>query len=280
MPTADGQSVHAARFVRLREQRNLREARVQERSRSIIVLVAIGVVFIAGCRRSDESAGRNEAASTSAPAAVPAAPPAPVALPAQAEDDAPPEGVLRAYVWDCDGGLTLRMRNLFREKAISLELHEGARKLPQLPSASGARYGDASVVFWTKGGTATFERKGSPLVNCRENRARSLAADARVRGVEFRGMGNEPGWVLEVGPGNSLVFLMNYGEERHEFHDASVSGDLATGRSYSATHGADGFRATVRKEPCSDDMAGTQFDYSFVVESGTRTYRGCGDSLR
>jgi putative lipoprotein len=243
-------------------------------------VAAVALSIVAGCRKADDVAEGKEHAAPSTPAAGPIAQRASSGLPLPAQDDAPPEGVLRAYVWDCDGGLTLRMRNLFREKAISLELHEGARRLPQLPSASGARYGDDSVVFWTKGGTATFERKGSPGVQCRENRARSLAADARLRGVEFRGTGNEPGWVLEAGPGTMLVFVTNYGEERHEFRDAAVSGDLATGRTYSAVHDRTSLKATIRKEPCSDDMAGTPFGYSFVVEFGGRTYRGCGDGLR
>jgi putative lipoprotein len=196
------------------------------------------------------------------------------------EADNPPEGVLHAYAWECDDGTTLRMRNLWRENAITLELHEGARRLPQLPSASGARYGDDSVVFWTKGSAATFERQGGATVQCRENRARSLAEDARVRGVVYRGTGNEPGWTLEIGPGTELVFVTNYGQERHEFGDAAPSGDTATGAVYAATHDAVTLEATVKREPCNDDMAGTAFDHSFVVEFGDRSYRGCGERLR
>lgn len=238
---------------------------MRKSSTLIAAVAAAAVALLAGCQRGDEDSATQEPPASSGAPAV---------------NDNPPEGVLRAYVWECDGGLTLHMRNLFREKAISLELHEGARKLLQLPSASGARFGDDSVVFWTKGGTATFERKGSPVVQCREDRARSLAADARLRGVAFRGTGNEPGWVLEVGPGNTLVFVTNYGQERYEFSDSTVSGDVQTSAGYSAAHDGATLSATIRKEPCADDMAGTAFDYSFVVEFGGRTYRGCGDNLR
>ena len=87
-----------------------------------------------------------------------------------------------------------------REKAIAIDFHDGTRRLDQTVSASGVRYADSVVVFWTKGSTATLERQGTPPVQCEERRADSLREDARVRGVVYRGLGNEPGWVLEVGP--------------------------------------------------------------------------------
>ena len=54
--------------------------------------------------------------------------------------------------------------------------------------------------FWTEGDSARFERLPGSTVDCREIRSLSLLEDARVRGVTFRGVGNEPGWRLEIGP--------------------------------------------------------------------------------
>ena len=245
-------------------------------------LLRVGVVLfactaaLAGCsRKTDETP---TATQPTAPAATTArqAEPEPVAAPV--EDV--PEGVLLAYVWDCDDGTSLTMKNLLRENAIVLDLHEGPRHLPQVVSASGAKYDDGSVSFWTKGDTAMFERKGSAVVNCRDNRARSLVADARARGVTYRGQGNEPGWILEIGPPGTIVFNTNYGQERHEFQGATVTGDPASGAEYRAAKGDVQIGVTVTQEPCQDDMAGTQFDYSFVVQFGGRTYRGCGNDVR
>jgi membrane-bound inhibitor of C-type lysozyme len=200
--------------------------------------------------------------------------------PTAAPAEVVPEGVLLAYVWDCDDGTSLTMRNLLREKAIVLDLHEGPRHLPQVISASGAKYDDGTVSFWTKGGAAMFQRKGSAVVNCRDNRARSLAADARARGVAYRGQGNEPGWVLEISPPDRILFDTNYGQERHALEGTTVTGDVATGAEYRAEKDGVPIVATVTLEPCQDDMAGTQFDYSFVVQFGGRTYRGCGSDMR
>lgn len=203
--------------------------------------------------------------------------PAPTALP----DAALPEGVLHAYVWECDGDLTLDVRNLFREDAVTIALHEGERKLPLVGSASGARYADETITFWTKGNEATFERMGTPPVNCREVRARSLLADARVRGVAYRGTGNEPGWMVEIGPSTRLLFVTNYGEERHEFGDLSTRDGDSTGVTiFMARHGDVEIKVTVAREACIDDMSGAEFDHRMVVEFGGQSLRGCAAAVQ
>ena len=99
------------------------------------------------------------------------------------QEDPPPDGALRAYVWSCADGQKIVMRNLFREKAVAIDLHEGTRRLEQTTSASGVRYEDGAIIFWTKGSTASFERKGSPPVQCTELREESLREDARLQAV-------------------------------------------------------------------------------------------------
>jgi putative lipoprotein len=193
----------------------------------------------------------------------------------------PPEGVLRAYVWNCDGGLTLSMKNLYRENAITLDMHEGPRKLSQVVSASGAKYSDGSLTFWTQGDTATFERQGSAPVSCREARYASLLADARERGVRFRGRGNEPGWTVEIGPGTRLEFVTDYGQERHAFDGVAESGSETAGaRVFRAEHGSERIKVSVTTEPCTDDMSDERFAQLMVVEFGGRSFRGCATALQ
>jgi membrane-bound inhibitor of C-type lysozyme len=236
--------------------------------RSILPL-AITALALLGCQRKEQ-----QPASPPAAEVAPAAAPAPAAV--TTAEGTPPAGVLRAYVWQCEDGQTLRMRNLFREKAVAIDLHEGMRKLPQVVSASGARYEDNAVIFWTRGSTATFERKGAPAVKCQEVRTQSLLEDARLRGVLYVGTGNEPGWTLEIGPGRTLTWVTNYGQDRYAYAEAVASGDAVSGFVYTATDAAAAIKVTVRQQPCLDDMAGLPFDYQVIVESGGRTYRGCG----
>ncbi len=242
----------------------------------IAALLLASSPTLTGCDRKAEQ----PAPAAAQPPAVAEPSAAPSAAPPYA-DVPPPEGVLRAYVWDCDGGLTLNMKNLYRENAITLDLHEGPRKLPQVESASGAKYSDGSLTFWTKGDTATFERPGSAPVECREVRYESLLADARERGVRFRGRGNEPGWTVEIGPGTRLEFVTSYGQERHAFDAASESGSETAGaRVFRAAHGSQRIKVSVTTEACTDDMSDERFAQRMIVEFGGRSFRGCATALQ
>jgi len=235
-----------------------------------------GLLAFAGCKPADETPVPRAEPEPSA-AQQPATPPA-VTVPA---DVPPPEGVLRAYVWDCDGGLTLRMKNLYLEDAITLEMHEGPRRLPRVESGSGAKYSDGSLTFWTKGDTAILERDGTPPVSCRQSRYASLLADARERGVRYRGRGNEPGWTVEVGPGERLEFVTNYGQDRYTFESATESGSETAGaRVMRAEQPGRYIKVSVTTEACADDMSGEQFAQLVVVEFGGKTFRGCGTALQ
>jgi membrane-bound inhibitor of C-type lysozyme/uncharacterized membrane protein len=237
-----------------------------------LALVLATLLSLAACQRAAEPPAAVESTTPSA-----ATSPSVTALP----DDAPPEGVLHAYVWECDGDLTLNVRNLFREDAVTIGLHEGERKLPLVVSASGAKYADDTITFWTKGNEATFERKGTPPVNCREVRARSLLADARVRGVVYRGTGNEPGWVVEIGPATRLLFVTNFGQERHEFGDLSArDADSAGATVFMARHGDEEIKVTVAREACIDDMSGAEFDHRMAVEFGGQSLLGCAAAVQ
>jgi membrane-bound inhibitor of C-type lysozyme/uncharacterized membrane protein len=242
-----------------------------ERRHGTLALVLAATLSLIGCQRAAEPPAGVEA--TPPPATEPAS--------AAAPDEAPPEGVLHAYVWECDGDLTLNVRNLFREGAVTIALHEGERKLPLVVSASGAKYADETITFWTKGNEATFERKGTPPVNCREVRAKSLLADTRVRGVAYRGTGNEPGWTVEIGPATRLLFVTNFGEERHEFGDASTSGADSSGVTvFMARQDDEEIKVTVAREACVDDMSGWEFDHRMVVEFAGQRLRGCAAAVQ
>jgi membrane-bound inhibitor of C-type lysozyme len=242
-------------------------------SRLLIVSCA-GIALIAalGCQRKEAPA-----VETAADAKQAVSVPATTEAPKPVAEEFPP-GVLRAYVWHCADGQTLVMRNLVREKAIAIDFHDGARRLDQTVSASGARYADGVVVFWTKGGTATLERQGAPPVQCEERRADSLREDARARGVVYRALGNEPGWILEVGPASRLSWTTNFGQDRFDFEQAQAATTPDGATVYTAQQGDVSIKASIRAERCVDD-GDVEFDHVVTVESGGQTLRGCGTRL-
>jgi membrane-bound inhibitor of C-type lysozyme len=237
-----------------------------------VALVVVALGGLAACQRQPPA---EPAVTTPEPAAAPV----PAADPVAAADDELPTGVLRAYVWECADGQTLVMRNLFREKAVAIDFHDGTRRLDQAISASGARYADAVATFWIKGSTATLERQGTAPVQCEERRAASLREDARVRGVVYRATGNEPGWVLEVGPAAQLSWITNFGSETHAYDTSLESAESGgTGRVFTAGEGDQAIRVTVRQERCIDDGE-VEHDHAATVEFGGQTLRGCGTRL-
>jgi membrane-bound inhibitor of C-type lysozyme len=129
-------------------------------------LVFATLVVLTGCQRAPEEPAATPAPHAAAPSPTEVTPPGGSPTVATPASDEP----LLAYVWHCDDGQARRMRNLLREDAITIEMHEGGRKLPRVVSASGAKYSDGSLTFWTRGDTATLERAGSPPVNCRQDR--------------------------------------------------------------------------------------------------------------
>jgi uncharacterized membrane protein len=236
-------------------------------------LLALGMLTAAGCQKSTDHSPKTTA--TPEPAAPAAAVPAPFAAETVA---ALPEGVLRAYFWECDRDVTLVMQNLLEENSVGLQIHGESRKLPQVVAASGVKYSDGDFTFWTKGDAATFQRGTGPEVACREVRSKSLVEDARARGVLYRGIGNEPGWTVEVGPNDRLQFVTDYGTAKFEFTGSTVANDDGT-MVYAARAGDDAIKVSVKQEACVDDMAGANFDHSMVVEHGGRTLRGCAVAL-
>lgn len=75
--------------------------------------------------------------------------------------------VARLYHWSCDDGTTLRMDNLIERDAVVLYLPEGMVTLPHTESASGARYADETIQFWTHDDEqALFQRDSAPAIRC------------------------------------------------------------------------------------------------------------------
>jgi putative lipoprotein len=99
--------------------------------------------------------------------------------------------------------------------------------------------------------------------------------------VTYRARGNEPGWLVEVGPGTSLTYLADYGQERHEFDGITRGGEDSAGTIvFSGGSGTETIRLALRPETCYDDMSGEEFDHQAVVEFAGKELRGCGTALQ
>lgn len=103
---------------------------------------------------------------------------------------------------------------------------------------------------------------------------------AKARGIVFRGVGNEPGWFVEVGQGDAptLRATLDYGERQVEVPGASprTGADGYTGKT------ADGVAVSLRitREDCSDGMSDERYPAAAEFQVGAQVYRGCGRFLQ
>lgn len=93
----------------------------------------------------------------------------------------------------------------------------------------------------------------------------------------FRATGNEPGWVVEVGTGETppLRLEMNYGEQKTQVAKTESTPDGFFGNAPDGTE----IQVLIDKSTCTDDMSGKTFEATVLLKVGDRDYRGCGRSL-
>jgi uncharacterized membrane protein len=100
---------------------------------------------------------------------------------------------------------------------------------------------------------------------------------AKARGVAFRGVGNEPGWFVEVDAGTApaMRVTVDYGGRTLVVPQAHV---MKVGFEGTTT---DGTRVVLllRHEDCSDGMSDAAYPVAATLTVGDREYRGCGRFL-
>jgi putative lipoprotein len=171
--------------------------------------------------------------------------------------------------FDCD---TLALTAIFHEDRVVIELPERSLTLPHVVSGSGARYSDGAITFWNKGREATFENEGRTQT-CRERHDPWL--EAAERGVDFRAVGQEPGWFLEIDKEKEVRLVYDYAE--HELV-APVPSAVRKGTAilYETTVKAQHLVILIEEAACKDVMSGEAFPRTVTVTIGDRTLRGCG----
>jgi uncharacterized membrane protein len=101
---------------------------------------------------------------------------------------------------------------------------------------------------------------------------------AKLRGVSFRAIGQEPGWLLEITDGQEIVIVTEYGNDRSSLPYVEPVVNKAERRTQYLLedHGAE---IEIRGEPCRDVMSGEEFAVSVTVKYADRSLQGCGRAL-
>jgi uncharacterized membrane protein/membrane-bound inhibitor of C-type lysozyme len=248
-----------------------RETEAMLRASISILFLAL---LLAGC-------GRSEVPSEPPPGVTPAAE---LAEERMAEDalDLPPRGpeaggfTFEAYAYDCGDIMVVSRAG---DDELKLTLPDRRLTLPQVTSASGARYLLDDVGFWSKNIDSAVLTLDGEDIPCTLNRRETPWVDARARGALFRGVGQEPGWHLEIHP-ERMVLVYRYGERRAVAPNpgSTVDPDQPV-RRWQATTEAHTLEVTVEDRACTDVMSGDFYPSTVVVRLDGVKYSGCGRDL-
>jgi putative lipoprotein len=179
--------------------------------------------------------------------------------------------------FSCGDQLSFSVR-LEADTAV-VRLPETELRLPQQETASGVRFAADGYELHTKGGEAVFTTPDASYRDCRERAEQSVWEDARSRGVTFRAIGQEPGWVLEVRGDDHLELMTNYGDDVYE------SGTMrrkqrSDGFSLHGMTSSGEVHISVRHEECTDLMSGERFASRVTVAVAGEELHGCGRRLK
>lgn len=101
-----------------------------------------------------------------------------------------------------------------------------------------------------------------------------------VRDLDFRGLGQEPGWQIELRKGLEMRFTYDYGNSMAVTPAPRLQVDTETGmQTFHATTEANDLRLDIVPVHCEDAMSGRPFPATVTVMLNGRTFRGCGEHL-
>ncbi len=100
---------------------------------------------------------------------------------------------------------------------------------------------------------------------------------AKLRGVAFRAIGQEPGWLLEIKNGEEILVVTNYGQNRNLFPYVDPREDKAARKTVFEVDA--NTSVLIEGKPCRDSMSGESFDTSVTVTLGEQVFKGCGRAL-
>ena len=107
-------------------------------------------------------------------------------------------------VFRCDDGYQFVAR--FEPERVWLFLGQRTHSLPQIPSTSGIHYTDGRFTFRERDDQAWTEAPGESHARCVNQPAAVPWEEARLKGVDFRAVGQDSAWTLEIDEGSGITF--------------------------------------------------------------------------
>jgi putative lipoprotein len=178
------------------------------------------------------------------------------------------------FAYRClDGAFEIKLGD---EKALFL--HQGQHLLlPQVPSASGQKYQDLSGnLLFMKGRQALFDgADGTRFRECQGQLVDTPWRGAAVRGVNFRAVGTEPDWMVEVDLARGVLILLEGGAQIIQTPPPRL-------KIYPLTVQTEAHTITIAYEErgCRNQMSGEYSPLTVTLGVDGKSYTGCGRRLQ
>lgn len=181
----------------------------------------------------------------------------------------------RTFVFDCDQELQFVAR--VADQSAWLFLPTGTVETLQV---SAQVYRKGGVLFQINGQEALLETANGKKLTCTNDRRRAIWEHAKLDGADFRAVGNEPGWYLEIRNQSKLVLVTDYGAARYEFDLPKPTTDSASKASRYEAH-QDGHKISlmISANPCQDSMSDESFESTVDIVLNGEILHGCGRAL-
>jgi uncharacterized membrane protein len=101
---------------------------------------------------------------------------------------------------------------------------------------------------------------------------------AKLRGVAFRAIGQEPGWLLEITNGTDILLVTDYGQNRNSYPYVDPAVYQGERRTQYVLEGY-GIIVEIRGQRCTDVMSGEEFEVTVSIIMTDRQLEGCGRAL-
>ena len=190
----------------------------------------------------------------------------------------------KTYVYRCGGEDSVIVVTLQGDKGyfFSRQVSQAIRKQAQGEAWSGEQVNFLPLQQegLAAGQSAQIEIAGRKLPDCKNDPRAAVWEAAKLRGVSFRAVGQEPGWILEIHRDEGFLLVTDYGQSRHSFpYTEPVSDAQAQTGRYSSESGGEAIEIVIGAGPCRDSMSGEEFSSRVEVDWRGQTLRGCGRAL-
>lgn len=186
----------------------------------------------------------------------------------------------KTWVFQCAGQPPIVAQTEAGQVAVWLP-EAGFQRLPKVASLAGNHYQNGQLKLVVEANSATVVDQHSRYTECQLDRRAAIWESAKLRGVQFRAVGNEPGWHLELNPSlGELLLVTQYGQQQQIIPLPPVQTDKGARQArYQAVTKDGEIDLLIKGLPCTDSMSGESFESQVTLRVNGQILQGCGRAL-